>query len=94
MWTQVGSVMIFLTNIINGDLCWVPSPHPEQDNARLQGQHQPPPQVDLYHAEGSLREGAASNEGQRTSLCIKYLRNVKSLKYFCFIDADKRFTDS
>ena len=72
MWTQVRSDIILTVSLTSS-----PSPHPEQDNARLQGQHQPPPQADLHHAEGSLREGAASNEGQRTSLCIKYLRNVK-----------------
>ena len=41
----------------------VSSPHPEQDHARLQGQHQPPPQADLRHAEGSLRQGAPPPQG-------------------------------
>ena len=72
---DTGGVRLSLTNFIV--LC-SPSPHSEQDYAWLQGQHQPPPQAHLHHAEGSLREGAPSNESQRTSLRIKYLRNVKN----------------
>ena len=42
---------------------FVSSPHSEQDHARLQGQHQTPPQADLRHAEGSLRQGAPPPQG-------------------------------
>ena len=66
MWTQVGSDIVL--NLTQS--CSLSS-HPEQDNARLQGQHQPPPQADLHHAEGSLHQGAPRPEGQRPSLCLK-----------------------
>ena len=59
MWTQVRSDFILILRV----RVFPPSPYPEQDLARLQGQHQPPPQADLRHAEGSLRQGAPPPQG-------------------------------
>merc|ERR1712008_125130 len=65
---------------------WGSSPHHKPSHKRVQGEHLPPPQEDLYHDQGQVCQGAAPDQGQDLILVIahtrqKMLRTITSLHH-------------